>query len=200
MGVSADANSEKRSPTDGALEPDFPSVYRTHFAAVCGWVRALGLSADEARDTAQETFLIVHRRLHELDPGAPVRPWLFGIARRVASTYRRGQGRRRSREEKAPAVPDACEAPDAWIQRREAVESVETFLDTLETSRRLVFLMAEVDGMSTPDIAVALELPLATVRSRLRAARGSFQRFVHRLRTRERREARHEAALGTRES
>ncbi len=49
-------------------------------------------------------------------------------------------------------------------------------------SRRAVFVMHELDGISMPDIVQALEIPLNTGYSRLRLARGEFTAAVQRLR------------------
>jgi Sigma-70 region 2 len=55
--------------------------------------RRLGVRPNDIEDVGQEIFVVVHRRLPDLQPDVPIRSWLFGIARRVVANYRRQAGR-----------------------------------------------------------------------------------------------------------
>src|SRR4051812_34339786 len=71
------------------LPTTFEEVYAAHVAFVWRVLRALGVAAEQLEDAAQDVFVIVHRRLPEFEGRSAITTWLFAIARRVASRYRR---------------------------------------------------------------------------------------------------------------
>jgi RNA polymerase sigma-70 factor (ECF subfamily) len=147
----------------------------------------LGLPRGSVDDALQDVFLVVHRRLPEFDGRTPLKNWLFGIARRVASEYRRGTRRAIRRLEVVPDL-DLHPAGTRELTRVEAAELVRRFLTTLDETKREVFLLAEVEGMTAPEIARALGVKLNTVYGRLRAARLRFEKAVTRHEARTARE------------
>ena len=60
----------------------------------------------------------------------------------------------------------------------EAVRFLDRFLATLDDARRAVFVMADIEQVSAPEISVALAVKVNTVYSRLRSARAAFQDAV----------------------
>ena len=106
-----------------------------------------------------------------------MRAWLFSISRQIASHYHRGEKRRREREQVllgSAKPPDQDEA----LQAREAERMVNSFLDQLDEPRRLVFFLADIEGLAAPEIAAALQVNLNTVYGRLRQARKLFEKAV----------------------
>lgn len=172
-GVSA-AAPEAREPE---LEPqtlEFADVYRDHFGFLWRSLRRLGVQESALDDAVQEVFLIVHRRLAEFEGRAPLRSWLFGIALRVASQHRRTL-RRRPEDALPPELPATqTTGPDEDAARAQAVRRVYAALDELDDDKRAVFVLAELEQMTAPEIAAALSIKLNTVYSRLRAARQRF--------------------------
>ncbi|WAS99264.1 sigma-70 family RNA polymerase sigma factor [Nannocystis punicea] len=175
-----------------AGSPAFEALFREHFGFVHRNLRRMGVPPATVEDAAQEVFLVVLRR-----PDAPitsVRGWLFGIARRIAWRQRRSAGRQhRLAQAFADETPRAHDGPGA-VAEREAAALLERFLGRLDEDKRAVFLLAELEQMTAPEIARALEVKENTVYSRLRAARQEFDRTFARVRLRERRAA-GEAAL-----
>ena len=160
---------------DAGLARAFVPVYRAHFGFVWRILRRLGVPNDQLDDAAQDVFIVLHRRLAGLAPEVSLRSWLFGTARRVAADLRRGQHRR---ERRLQALADvAHEAPRPGAQA-EAVDFVRRFLDRLDPDRRMIFVLADLEGLTAPEIAEALEVKLNTVYSRLRSARAEFERAV----------------------
>jgi RNA polymerase sigma-70 factor (ECF subfamily) len=180
------AATEPASPDDlaSAAARDFVAVYRAQFGFVWRILRRLGVADDALEDAAQEVFFVLHRRLAEIGPQTPLRSWLFGTARRVAADARRGAHRRERRLQALAAVaPEPRAGPEA---RAEAVDLVQRFLARLDPDRRMVFILADLEGMTAPEISAALDVKLNTVYSRLRTARAEFERAVADARTRER--------------
>lgn len=166
---------------------DLESVFREHHGFVWRTLHHFGLRGDMVKDAVQEVFLVVHRRLPDYDGRTAMKNWLYGIARRVASDARKKQARRRARLQLVPD-PNASSHSGSF-ERLSAAEIVGRFLDVLDEGKRQVFVLAEVEGMTAPEIADVLGLNVNTTYARLRAARSRFQREVERQRARQKREA-----------
>ena len=173
----ATAEHSEPDPTLAPPEGDalLASIYRDQFGFVWRSLRGLGFGESEAEDLAQEVFLVARRRLPDFDHARPLRPWLFGILRRVAADHRRSATRSERRLQLLPQ-PSASPgpSPEQRIAQAEAASFVEGFLATLDESRRAIFLLSEAEGLSGTEIAEALGLNRNTVYTRLRAARQQF--------------------------
>lgn len=169
-------------PTPSNEPPaDLSDVYRAHAGFVYRMVRRLGVPDAALEDVMHEVFVIVQRRLPEYDGRAAVTTWLFHITRGVVSNYRRGE-QRRERRLALLEPPSTRLDPQAATERKEAASFVRRFLETLDPDQRLVFELAEIDGMKVPAIAELADIPLNTAYSRLRLARKRFQKAVDALR------------------
>lgn len=155
-----------------APEIDFASIYRAHLDYVWATLRRLGVRAADLEDLAHEVFLVVHRKLGEYDRARPLRPWLFGIAYRIASDHRKKLVRRgeHAHDEDIPAS-ESQTSPLAHTVKREAIELARSALGALDEEARAVFVLAELDGVAVTDVAEALSIPVNTAYTRLRRAR-----------------------------
>lgn len=168
--------------TAQAAPPFLEAAYRAHFEHVWHTLRRFGVADRDLEDAAHEVFIIAHRRADSYDPDRPLRPWLSGIAWRVASDDRK---RARNRREYVGIIVEPASqqgsAPDqlAAASDRALVHSA---LAELPDDQRAVFVMHELDGFSMPEIHEALGSPLNTLYSRLRLARSKFRQAVLRLR------------------
>jgi len=137
--------------------------------------------------------MVVYRRLPAFDHAAPVKAWIFGIARKLARKYHERQPRAGAKPalvsdtafhgDQAP--DDGRGDPDAALVRRRAAQVVKTFLASLDADKRVVFILAEVEGMTAPEVAAAAGIKLNTVYSRLRTARALFAKAVARAQARQ---------------
>ena len=179
-------------PPPGAGGLDFDTVYDDHFDFVWRNMGRLGVEPSAVEDAAQDVFVVALRRLADFEGRSSIRTWLFGIALRVAHDYRRAVRRRRDHgivaedEGDTAAVADE-EAPSPLesATRTEAVVRLHAILAELDEDRRAVFILAEMEQMSAPEIAEAVGANLNTVYTRLRAARREFNEAVARLRARD---------------
>jgi RNA polymerase sigma factor (sigma-70 family) len=154
----------------------FQAIYRSEFEFVWATALRLGVPPAAAEDVAQEVFLIAYRRLEALRYEVSPRGWLHGVTRRVASRHRRGAVRRARRlASLAEMTPRAIDLPHP---RHEAVRRLAQLLEQLGAGTREVWEMTELLGMSGPEIAGELALPLNTVYSRLRLARTRLQELL----------------------
>lgn len=83
----------QRSQGDEAQDR-FRAVFDAHYGAVLAYARRRSADDDEAQDAAAETFTVAWRRLEDLPAAEGVRPWLYGVTRKVMANQRRGSVRR----------------------------------------------------------------------------------------------------------
>jgi RNA polymerase sigma-70 factor (ECF subfamily) len=157
-----------------AAVPSFDDVYTDHFAFVWRILRTLGVPEAGLDDAAQDVFVVVHRRLPEFEGRAAITTWLFAIARRVASSHRRKQGRTEALDEEPAGAADTFAA----FSRAQAAATVMQILDTMDEDKRIVFALVELEQLSVPEVARLLDLNLNTAYSRLRLARHAFEQAV----------------------
>jgi RNA polymerase sigma-70 factor, ECF subfamily len=178
----------RQSPATVPCALTLAEVYEAQFDFVWRSARRLGVTSLHVDDVVQEVFLVVHRRLHEFEGRSSLRTWLFGIARRVVRDHARS-ARRKPTEPYGAIEPAtaACDAADAQLTQLEDARLLHALLDELDADKREVFVLAELEQMSGPEIAAALDENLNTVYARLRAARSAFERAVTRHQVRARR-------------
>lgn len=159
---------------------EFEALYRDHYDFVWRNAQRLGVPAASLDDVLQEVFIVAYRRLPDYDGRAAPSTWLFGILHNVWRNHRRGSVRS-DRKHVALSQHSA-----AWLGQRHAnsqraaeaelaARLLAEFLAELDEHQRTVFVLAELEGMTGPEIAAALDLNLNTARSRLRAARRAFE-------------------------
>jgi RNA polymerase sigma-70 factor (ECF subfamily) len=168
-------------PPQQAHSLDFRTIFELEVGYVMRTLRRLGVAPADVEDLAHDVFLAVHQTFHAYDPTRALKPWLFGFAFRVASHYRRSAGRETPLDN-AESVADAGERPDALVEKEARRRLVLAALEAIELSRRAVFVLHELDGVTCDEIAKTLEIPVGTVYSRLRLARQDFEAAVKRLR------------------
>jgi RNA polymerase sigma-70 factor (ECF subfamily) len=169
--------------TDGL---DVTDVYAANADFVWATLHRLGVVEADLPDVFQEVFVVVHRRRSSFDASSKITTWLFGICVRCVKGWRRRAHRRR---EVASETPDqaSSESPEADASRGQARVRLARVLDALDPERRVVFVMYELEELSTDEIARILDIPRGTVHSRLFHARREFEKAVQRLEARERR-------------
>lgn len=179
----------ERAATGAAL-PSFAELYKQYFGFVWSSVRNLGVSAGAIDDVVQEVFVVIHSRIHTLQQPDSLRSWVYGVVRRTVSSYRRSRRAQESSgldfgllaETRASNRPTPFEQTD----QNDQVRLLAKLLGELDETKREVFVLAELEEMPVPEIAQALEIPLNTAYSRLRAARQAFEQAVARAEARER--------------
>lgn len=146
-------------------------LYRDHAAAVFRALRRWGVPDRLADDALQETFLIASRKLGEFEGRSTHLTWLFGIALRVA----RGVRRKRTFDAMEAEPVDDRSGVDDEVNARRAARVLDGLLAQLDDDQREVFVLAELEERSAPEIAEITGAKLNTVYSRLRLARASVQ-------------------------
>jgi len=155
--------------------PSFETIYEEHFDFIWRSLRRLGVAASSLDDAVQDVFIVVHRRLAEFEGRSSMKTWLFGIALRIAQEHRRRFRRKEGGlEPLEEAVVDNAPSPLEEAEKSEAVRALDRLLAALDDDKRAVFILAELEQMTAPEIAESLGINANTVYSRLRAARHDF--------------------------
>lgn len=162
----------------------FARIYDRHAAVVlsiCRRYAGRGMhDLPEAEDALQETFIRAYRLLDTIDDPHRLRPWLFGIARRVCSERRRAGARRRHHEEVAmsretSAASETRTAPGAAEDSaaRESLRRLDVALEALPDEERLAIHLFYLD----PD-------PIRAAQECLHLSRSGFYKLLARARGR----------------
>ena len=156
--------------------PSFDDIYAQHAPFVWRILRTFGIGDAQIEDAVQDVFVVVHRRLPEWEGRAQITTWLFAIARRVASTYRRKGGAHPTEE----LVDEHVGGADTFaaMSRAQAAATVVAILQQLDEDKRTVFALVELEQLSVPEVARMLDINLNTAYSRLRLARAAFELAV----------------------
>jgi len=191
--------SAARNGIDQALverrTPPFDELYREHSATVRRFIRWFGVEECAVDDVSQQVFIVVYRRLPDFGHVSSIRTWIFGIVRRVVSDYRKSR-RCKSLFGALPlrdpaTVPDDRRlGPDEVAERAEATRVFQGWLRQLKVKKRLVFVLAEVEQMTTREIAGLVGANHRTVQWRLRTARIDLEKAAQRWRQRDARRLR----------
>ena len=154
-------------------------LFAANYRLVWRLLRRLGVRADGIEDAAQQVFLIVAERLPEIREGSE-RSFIYGTALRIATGYRR----RRERERLGCALDEGFQSPlpnpAELTDQRRAREVLDWVLARMHDDLRTVFVLFEIEGFTTAEIAGLVGVPQGTTASRLRRARESFRRLVRR--------------------
>jgi RNA polymerase sigma-70 factor (ECF subfamily) len=128
-------------------------------------------------DVVHATFLGVPRIAASYDGRTSCRNWLCGVAVHLAMRHRRGAGRfRRMLEAFAQTVVSRPSTdPERRASGNEELAVLDRALARLSEKKRAVFVLVEIEGLSADEAAKALEIPVATVRTRLFHARRELQ-------------------------
>lgn len=169
-------------------ELDFDEVYETHVDYVWRVLATFGVPEARLEDATQDVFVIVHDKLSTFEGRSKLTTWLYAIARNVALDIVRRVARERGRSEALLGArePEAtAPSPEERVGDAEARRILRQLLDALEPGRREVFVLVEIEQVPVREVARRLRLNENTVWSRLRLARGQFERHAARLRARE---------------
>lgn len=155
----------RRAPT-----AEFTAAYRANADFVWRVLARFGVPDAGLEDAMQEVFIVAHRRWGAWEGQASIRAWLYGVARRVASTHHRTQSRQRRKRD---ALPTPAPEPglDERLEDRARLDALAQAIASLDEDQRHVFALVDIEELSAPEAAAALGCKLNTVYSRLRRAR-----------------------------
>lgn len=122
-------------------------------------------------DVVQETFLLAFRKLHTWRGDGTVDGWIYRIGYRQAITALR---RRRDRPVDPIDLVDSVDGrsdPERDVLGSELAHRIDAAIASLTPALRAAFVLRDIEGLSTGDVAVALDLSESAVKMRLKRAR-----------------------------
>jgi RNA polymerase sigma-70 factor (ECF subfamily) len=169
-----------------ALDGDqraFETLLERHQARVLRVLRLLGVRPEDREDVAQEVFVRVFRYLSGYKPGHAFAGWIYRITVNAVHDYRSQLMRRRRDEVQwTPGLEGTSRvAEDATGGGEEELilrNRLEAALIVLSDRERAVFVLCEMEGLSTSEVARSLGITRITVRRHLGRARKSLQRTL----------------------
>lgn len=144
----------------------------------------------DVADVAQEAFIKAYRALPNFRGESAFYTWLYRIAVNTAKNYLVSQGRRTPANDVDAEDAEYYEGSDALKEFASperlmlSDEIKKVIFDTLETlpeELRMAISLRELDGMSYEDIAIVMDCPVGTVRSRIFRAREAIDKKLQPL-------------------
>ena len=170
----------QREPTiDTPDDRDLGRLYKEHAGKVARWAARLGGPGLEPMDLVQEVFEVAYRKFSTLRPDVSPTTWLFAITRNTVLAVRRKQRLRRWLSVRFPALLEETNAgplptPVESVERREAAVKLHRILEDLPEQQRTAFVLYELEGMSSEEVATLMGATVATTRLWLHRARAKF--------------------------
>ena len=143
----------------------------------------------EAEEAVQAAYLLAFANMGTFEGRSALSTWLTRIVINEALGRRRADERRRRQfEQEGVAVLDhyrealmrgsAAEGPDVAVAREQIRKLLEQAVAELPESFRSVFVLREIEGLSSEETADILDVPVATVKTRLHRSRRRLQEML----------------------
>ena len=145
---------------------------------------------DTAQDVAQEAFIKAYRGLKNFRGESAFYTWLYRIAINTAKNYLVSQGRRlpdtdidadEAEQFDGESALKEYATPEHEMLTEEIQMAVTKAIDGLPEDLRTAIMLRELEGMSYEEIAVTMDCPIGTVRSRIFRARESIDKVLRPL-------------------
>src|SRR5262249_16244408 len=131
------------------------------------------VAADEIEDVYQEIFMALFQARHTYEPGRPLEPWLFAIARNIASDHGRRTWSRASWEELTGDSPESAVADTPAPE-----PDIEALLTRLPTAQREAFAMLKLDGLTLEMAAERAGVSVAALKVRAHRAYKTLKKMI----------------------
>ena len=169
--------------TSVAPSAELTAAFRREAGSLLGFFLRRDVTAHDAADLVSETFLAAWRgsTRREIEPEM-LRPWLFGIARKVLSQHRRGRIRRTALADRVRstlptgdhAEPDGAPAGD----ERDLAEHVRELIRNLPELDQEIVRLVYWEGFTQEEVATIVGKSAVAVRARLSRARGVLRTLL----------------------
>ena len=159
-------------------EDAMAAFYREHGRIVLSQVLLVAGDRVLAEEIVQDTMLAVWRGAGSFRGESSVRSWVIAIARRQTRDRLRGRRLRLVDDTYLADQPSSGPGPEVMALDRAELAEVKGAIRELATPHREVLGLVFGTGLSLPEVAGVLEIPLGTVKSRLTAARAALSRIL----------------------
>jgi RNA polymerase sigma-70 factor (ECF subfamily) len=161
----------------------FRELVRRYQSKVYALALRLTSNQADAQEVLQDSFLSVYRKIDTFRGDSAFSSWLYRITANAALMKIRSRGTRRdvALDDVLPAIEsqayfptlsrDWSEDAERVVLNRELADRISSAVEKLPEKYRVVFLLREVEGLPTQEVADALGLSTPTVKTRLHRAR-----------------------------
>ena len=154
----------------------FTRLYQTHYRAVVAYC-ARRVNRSDAEDLANEVFVVLWRRLDELDGDDPL-PWLYRVAWGAVRNRRRSMRRLGALRMKIGGIAESSDPVDVVVVQNESDRQVLEALARLSASDQEVLRLSIWEELSAPQIAVVIGCSASAAGQRLHRARKRLARHL----------------------
>ena len=184
------------APTDGEVVARvlagelglFEVLMRRYNQRLFRAVRSILSSAHEAEDVVQDAYVRAYSHLHQFEGRASFATWLTRIAIHEALARRRDQRRLmeidaidESEKAEMEFLRSTAPSPEEETMARTVTTMLEGAIDSLPETYRSVFMLREIEELSTAETAECLELSEEAVKVRLHRGRALLRREIYKL-------------------
>jgi len=161
----------------------FELLMRRHNERVYRAARAIVRDEHEAEDVMQQAYVNAFTHLRQFNGSAQFATWLTRIAINESLARVRRQGRYEAFDDELSTVEPcmsghSSENPERQAFSGEVRELLEAAIDTLPDGMREVFVLREVEGLSTSEVAESLGVSEDVVKTRLSRGRAALRRVL----------------------
>ncbi len=173
-------------PNDGQLISRLQSgdleslglLYKRHSARVYRTALAITRDSPAAEDILHDCFLRIHKYAHRIDNSLPLEPWLYRVTVNLAYTFEKRKKRWQTPLDAVlnQLVNPPRLSPERQAEMRDVQDTVFEAIAALSFSHRTVIVLYYLNSFSLKEIALILDCPVGTVKSRLHYGRACMQR------------------------
>jgi len=150
----------------------FESIYRSFFGFVSNVAYRVVGNPQDAEEVTQETFLNMHRNIKNFRFQSSLKTWAYRITVNTAINF----SKKRSNQHRDLSFDEsysASLAPEAYsaLEAQENDQRVQQLLSSLSAEHRAVIVLRSFQGLSYQEISDTLNIPINTVRTRIKRAR-----------------------------
>jgi len=152
----------------------FETIYKAYFNIVTNVALRVVNRLEDAEDIAQEVFMNIYHNLKNFRFESSLKTWIYRAAVNTAINHSKKTSRHRDR---TVEYTEALNAPNPGEDARQKIDAqshekiVQTLLNAVSPEQRACIVLRSIEGLSYQEIAATLNIPINTVRSRIKRAR-----------------------------
>lgn len=156
----------------------FEAILRTQERCVLTLAYRLMGNLPDAQDAAQEVYLRLYRQIGSFEEGRDLKPWVNRITANVCTDLLR---KRRTLVSLDSISPVSADRTDGALEQKERRALVAAALLRLPARQRAAIVLRDMDGLSTAEVAEALQSSETTVRSQISTGRTRLRQIIGKL-------------------
>ncbi|MFH1355144.1 MAG: sigma-70 family RNA polymerase sigma factor [Candidatus Omnitrophota bacterium] len=152
----------------------FEEVYKATSSFVYNVALRVSRNSADAEEITQDVFLKIHRNLKKFSFRSAFKTWVYRITVNTAINHYRKTGKEEQGRVDYENISGSLASTDSTVEqviRSDNAERLKALLEMLSPEHKVCLILRQIEGLSYEEIAVALKIPINTVRSRLKRAR-----------------------------